>query len=380
MNDKLIECVYSKKCGGCDYCGIPYDEQLQKKHKELVRLLGKFGKVDHIIPADNVYHYRNKVVGTFGFTRKNEYISGVYEKNSHRIVKIDDCLITDKTANAIILSIRNLLRSFKIRTYNEDTGYGLLRHVLVRVGRNSGSILVVLVCASPIFPSKNNFVKALRKLYPQIESIVLNINDRKTSMILGERNINLYGPGYIEDTLCGLKFRISPQSFYQVNHEQTEKLYGLVADYAGLAGKERVLDAYSGIGTIGMTLASGAKEVISVELNEKAHRDACRNAEINNIHNVRFFCEDATKFIETVDDIDVIIMDPPRSGSTTRFIDAVAKLQPDKVIYVSCGPDSLARDLAYFKKKGYAVRKITPVDMFCFTKHVETVVSLSRKC
>ena len=373
-------CPYAKRCGGCDYQGIPYEKQLALKQEEMQKLLGSFGKVNPIIGMKDHLHYRNKVHAVFDRDRKGNVISGVYEKNSHRVVNVDSCMIEDQRADAIILTIRKLIKDFKMKTYNEDTGYGLFRHVLIRTGHVSGQILVVLVLASPILPAKNNFIKALRAVHPEITSIVLNVNDKRTSMVLGEREIVLYGKGYIEDTLCGLTYRISPKSFYQINPVQTEKLYQTAVDYAGLTGNEVVLDAYCGIGTIGMTAASKAKEVIGVELNKDAVKDAIANAKINSIKNVRFYNKDASDFIMDMAaqkaNCDVIFMDPPRSGSTEKFLDCVAALAPKRVVYISCDPTTLARDLKYIIKKGYRVEKIQPVDMFVSTKHVECVIMM----
>jgi len=376
-------CPYASKCGGCDYQGVPYEKQLAKKQKEMESLLGGFAKVYPIIGMEEPLHYRNKVHAVFDRDRKGNIISGVYEKNSHRVVNVDSCMIENQKADEIILTVRKLIKDFKMKVYDEDSGYGLFRHVLIRTGHISGQILVVLVLASPILPAKNNFIKALRNAHPEITSIVLNVNDRKTSMVLGEREIILYGKGYIEDTLCGLTYRISPKSFYQVNPIQTEKLYQTAIDFAQLTGNEIVLDAYCGIGTIGMTAASKAKEVIGVELNKDAVKDAIANAKFNGIKNVRFYNKDASDFIVDMAQqkakCDVIFMDPPRSGSTEKFMDCVALLAPKRVVYVSCDPQTLARDLKYLVKKGYKVEKIQPVEMFCFTKHTENVVVLERK-
>ena len=269
-----------------------------------------------------------------------------------------------------------------IKTYNEDTGYGLFRHVLVRTGHHSGQVMVVLVLGSPILPSKNNFVKALRKLHPEITTIILNVNNQKTSMILGEKETVLYGKGYIEDELCGHIFRISSKSFYQVNTVQTEKLYTKAIELAGLTGKERVIDAYCGIGTIGLIASDKAKEVISVELNPDAVKDAIVNAKRNGIKNVRFYQNDAGVFMRQMADegesADVVFMDPPRSGSDEKFLSSVVTLNPKRVVYVSCDPTTLARDLKYLTKHGYSAVTAVPVDMFPATEHVETVVLLSK--
>ena len=375
-------CPYAKKCGGCQYQGMDYAAQLKKKQKEMNKLLKDFGKPEQIIGMKDPLHYRNKVHAVFGRTRRGEIISGTYETGTHKIVNIDECMIEDEISQSIIRTIRSLIRSFKIRTYDEDTGYGLLRHVLVRRGFTTGQVMVVLVLSSPILPSKNNFVKALRKEHPEITTVVLNVNDKKTSMVLGERDIVLYGKGYIEDTLCGCTFRISPQSFYQINPVQTERLYQTAIDYAELTGKERVIDAYCGIGTIGMVASKKAREVIGVELNRNAVKDARINAKLNQIKNITFYEGDAGKFMvsmaEEGEKADVVFMDPPRSGSDEAFLSSVIKLAPKRIVYVSCGPDTLARDLKYLTGHGYKVKKIQPVDMFGFTEHCEMVVSVEK--
>ena len=294
MEQKETVCSVAKKCGGCRYQGVSYQEQLRRKQRITEGLLKKFGKVEPIIGMEDPYYYRNKVHAAFGRDRKGNVISGIYEEKSHRIVSVDDCMIEDKKSQEIIRTILGMLKSFKIKTYDEDTGYGLLRHVLVRRGFSTGEIMVVLVTVSPIFPSKNNFVKALRKEHPEITTVVLNVNDRQTSMVLGDRNIVLYGPGFIKDRLMGLTFRISPSSFYQVNPVQTEVLYGKAMEFAAMTGK----DAYCGTGTIGIIASGNARDVIGVELNRDAIRDARMNARENKIRNVRFVPGDAGWFME----------------------------------------------------------------------------------
>ena len=395
-------CPYAKKCGGCDYQGMSYEQQLQEKQTYVRKNIGDYCKVLPIIGMENPYHYRNKVHAVFDVERRGKHanggrrtagnghakaapggvISGVYKAGTHEVINIDSCEIEDELSSAIIRDIRGLLHSFKIKTYDEDTGYGLLRHVLVRRGFHSGEVMVVLVLGSPILPSKNNFVKALRKLHPEITTVVVNINDKQTSMVLGEKETVIYGKGYIEDTLCGCTFRISPKSFYQVNPVQTEILYNKAIAYAGLTGKEKVIDAYCGTGTIGLIAASQAKEVIGVELNRDAVKDAIINAKRNNIKNEQFYNADAGKFMvelsEQNEKVDVVFMDPPRSGSDEAFLSSVVKLAPKKVVYVSCNPETLARDLKYLTRHGYQAVECQPCDMFPFTKHVETVVLLSK--
>ena len=381
MSEKI--CPYAKKCGGCDYQGMEYPKQLEIKQNNVKKLLKEFVKVSPIVGMEIPYHYRHKVHSVFGCVGRGQGVAGVYKKNSHDIVDIESCLIEDEEADKIIRDIKGLLKSFKIKAYDEDTGYGLLRHVLVRKGYHTGEIMVVLVLVSPILPSKNNFVKALRKYHPNISTVVINVNDKKTSMVLGERNIVVYGKGFIEDKLCGCTFRISPNSFYQVNPAQTEYLYEKAIACAKLTGKERVIDAYCGTGPIGIIAAKYAKEVLGVELNKDAIRDAITNAKRNDIKNIRFVNDDAGKYMvslaEKKEKIDVVIMDPPRSGSDEAFLSSVVKLAPKRVVYVSCGPDTLARDLKYLTKKGYKVEEATPVDMFPFTNHIETVVLLGNQ-
>ena len=377
------KCKVWKKCGGCQFQGVPYTEQIKIKQKNMNKLLKKYGNVKPIIEMENPFYYRNKVHAVFDRDKKGNIICGTYEAGTHRVVPVEECMIEDKTSQEIIRAIRDMLKSFRNKTYDEDTGYGLLRHVLVRRGFSTDEIMVVLVVASPIFPSKNNFVKALRKKFPQISTVVLNVNDKKTSMVLGERDIVLYGKGFIRDRLCGCTFRISPQSFYQVNPVQTELLYKTAIEYAGLGRKERVIDAYCGIGTIGLVAAGKAREVIGIELNKNAVRDAIVNARENKITNARFYQGDAGEFMEGMvsegERADVVFMDPPRTGSTEKFLTSMVKLGPSRIVYISCGPDTLARDLEFLTKHGYVTRKIQPVDMFSFTEHCEVVCLLTKQ-
>ncbi len=364
---------------------LPYSEQLKIKQKKCERLLGKFCKVLPIIGMENPYHYRNKVQAAFYTDRHGKIISGVYQSGTHRVAGVDSCLIEDSKADEIIVAVRKLLPSFKLTTYNEDTGRGFLRHILVKRGFATNQIMLVLVTGTPVYPSKNNFVKAILKQFPEITTIVQNINGYRTNLVLGENQKVLYGRGYIEDILCGCRFRISPKSFYQINPVQTEVLYNTAMDYADLKGKETVLDTYCGIGTIGIIAAKrGAGMVIGVELNGGAVRDAKVNAVANNLKNIRFYKADAGEFMAEVADEeskpDVVFMDPPRAGSDTKFLDFLIKMSPQKVVYISCNPETLARDLEYIAQNSeYKVQKIQPVDMFPHTSHVETVVLLNMK-
>lgn len=375
-------CPVSRKCGGCQLMNLTYEEQLKYKQAKVVKLLGSFHRVSSIIGMKEPFHYRNKVQAAFGRTRGGEIISGVYQSSTHNIVKTDSCLIEDKKADEIILTIRKLLKSFKLTVYDERNSRGFLRHVLVKRGFQTNEIMVVLVTGTSVFPSKNDFVKELLRLHPEITTIVQNINNKFTSMVLGDKETVLYGKGYIEDVLCERRFRISPKSFYQINPVQTEVLYGKAVEFAGLSGKERVIDAYCGIGTIGIVASKGAGEVIGCELNADAVSDARVNAKINGIENIKFFCADAGEFMlgmkENGEKCDVLFMDPPRAGSDKKFLSSAIALSPEKIVYISCNPETQQRDLYYLTKNGYKVKKIQPVDMFPFTNHVETVALLVR--
>ena len=377
------KCPLYKKCGGCQLQNLSYAEQLKFKQRKAEKLLGEFAHVEPIIGMAEPYHYRNKVQAAFATARNGKIISGVYQSGTHSIVCVDSCLTEDRKADEIIVSIRNMLKSFRIQPYDERSGGGTLRHVLVKRGFKTNQIMVVLVTSGPIFPAKNNFVKALRKEHPDITTIVHNINPYQTSLVLGERENVLYGTGKIEDKLCGLTFRISPRSFYQINPVQTEVLYNTAMEYADMSGRENVIDAYCGIGTIGLVASKRAGEVIGVELNRDAVHDAISNAKRNGIKNVRFFCDDAGEFMlgmaQDGERADIVFMDPPRAGSDECFLSSLVTLAPKKIVYISCNPETQQRDLRLLTKRGYKVEKIQPVDMFPHTNHVETVVMLSHK-
>lgn len=382
-NKEKSRCDIFGRCGGCQFIDMDYKEHLAVKLKNMRELLKEFGEVEEILGMDNPYNYRNKVTATFRHKRNGEIIAGTYEEGTHNVLPVTNCLIEDKKSQEIIATIKDLVKSFKITVHNEDTGYGLLRHVLVRSAKKTGQIMVVLVTSNPMFPSKKNFAKALMDRHPEITTIVQNINPKATSMVLGERNQVLYGRGYIEDVLCGKRFKLSPTSFYQINSVQTEVLYNKAMEFAELTGEETVIDAYCGIGTIGMVASDKAKEVIGVELNKEAIKDAITNAKINGCKNIDFYNNDAGKFMVGLANqgkkVDVVFMDPPRSGSSQEFMDSVFKLKPQKVVYISCGPESLARDLKYMTKKGlYKVDKMVACDMFPFTTHTECIACIQR--
>ena len=377
-------CPVHKKCGGCQLQNMSYAEQLAFKQNKVNRFLKKFAKPLPVIGMDNPYHYRNKVQAAFYTSRGGKIISGVYQSGSHNVVGIDSCQIEDVTADKIITAVRRLMPSFKMTTYNEDTHKGFLRHILVKRGFATNQVMLVMVTGTAMFPSKNNFVKAIRQKFPEITTVIQNINPYDTNLVLGKKQNVLYGKGYIEDVLCGCKFRISPKSFYQINPVQTEVLYGKAIEYADLKGSETVLDAYCGIGTIGIIAAKhGAGRVIGVELNGDAVRDAIDNAKANGLKNIRFFKGDAGAFMreaaEENERPDVVFMDPPRAGSSRVFLDSLIAMSPKTVVYVSCNPETLARDLKYLtENSAYKVRKIQPVDMFPHTNHIECVSLISQ--
>ena len=376
-------------CGGCSMTGMPYDEQLVHKHAHLKSLLSAYGAVLPPIGMADPYHYRNKVTRTFASVRTDRKqfaaVSGTYAAETRRVIPIDACAIEDLGAQKILQTLTALCVKLKIRPFDPRSGQGVLRHAQIRVGAATGEYLLTLVTASPQFPGRGNLVTALRHAHPELTSVVHNVNGFDTGMILGDErrsgheNRVLFGPGFIRDTLCGLSYRISPQSFYQVNPRGTEILYQTAIALADLRPTDTLLDAYCGIGTIGLTAAAHCGRVIGVELNPDAVSDAIANAKHNRITNARFYRGDAGKFLSEHADLtpDVLIMDPPRGGSDLPFLGAVCKRKPKKVVYISCGPDTLARDLKTLTKE-YRVETIQPVDMFPMTEHCETVCLLSK--
>ena len=379
----IKKCPHYKKCGGCQIHNLEYEDQLDFKMKKVVRLVGRFHHVENIIGMENPYHYRNKVQAAFGRDKQNRIISGVYQSSTHRIVPVDECLIEDKKADEIIVTVRKLIKSFKLKTFDENRMTGFIRHVLVKRGFTSGEIMVVLVTGTEEFKSRRSFVNALLERHPDITTIIQNINNKRTSLVLGDKSIVLYGKGVIREQLCGYTFTISPKSFYQINPVQTEVLYNKAMEFADIQKSDIVIDAYCGTGTIGIIASKYAGQVIGVELNKDAVRDARKNASINGVENINFVCADAGKYMVDIAceglKADVVIMDPPRAGSDIKFLRSVVTLSPKKVVYVSCNPETLARDLMYLSKNGYKVRKIQPVDMFPHTEHVECVVLLTKK-
>ena len=360
---------------------LPYREQLAQKQARLQELLGGFAPVKAVQGMAEPLHYRNKAIASFA-TQRGKLVCGLYAEGTHRVLPGADCLLQEEILNKTLAAVLDAARACRWTAYDEDRGTGLLRHTVLR-SSCGGKVLVTLVTPGPDLPGSKNFCTALRKKAPWVVSIVQNINPTRSSAVLGSREKTLYGPGFVLDTLCGTQFAISSRSFYQVNRTQTEVLYKKALELAKLTGRETVIDAYCGIGTIGLCAAPLAKQVIGVERNPAAVKDAAANARRNKIANARFVCADATEWMAAAAGEglhpDVVFLDPPRAGSTPECIAAVNKMKPRRVVYVSCDPETLARDVAAFTRLGWRAAKFCPVDLFPQTKHVETVVLLSHK-
>lgn len=376
-------CPYAKKCGGCQLQNMDYERQLKWKQARCEILLKNFGRVGKIVGMDNPYHYRNKMQSAFARVSGGKVINGIYQSSTHKVLMVDHCMIEDKLSGEIASFIRKLVIKFGLYIYNEHNGTGFLRHVLIRRGFETGELMVVIVGADRMFPKKKDFVKAVLERYPQITTLVFNVNTTQTFLMLGEYEEVLHGKGYIEDVLCGCRFRISAKSFYQINPVQTEKLYQKAIDAAHLIADSRVMDAYCGIGTIGLVAAKTAGSVVGVELNADAVKDAKINAKINGAENAVFVCGEAGEVMQQLaaegEKFDVVFMDPPRAGSNKKFIDALGVFSPKRIVYISCNPETLARDLPWIIQKGYRVESITPFDLFPHTNHCEVVVGLVKE-
>lgn len=377
----MLNCPYAKKCGGCQLQNMTYEQQLSHKQVKVIRLVGKLCHVEEIIGMETPSRYRNKATHAFSFYR-SKVISGLYQASDRKVIPVTDCLLEDEAVAPMAATLRKLAATLKIPVYDLQTGKGNLRTLLVRKSFSTGEVMAVIVTKFDKFPQKQALAEAFLRAHPELTTLVWNVNPTDTPVFLGNKSEVLHGNGYITDTLCGLQFRVSPASFYQINPVQTEVLYGKAKEFAALTGKERVVDAYCGTGTIGLTLAKDAKEVIGVETNPQAVADAMENAKQNGITNAKFICRDAGQFLEEAakrrETIDVVVTDPPRAGCSKQFLQSLLALAPKRVVYVSCNPETLARDLFTLSKGGYKVKTVQPVDMFPQTGHVETVVCLTR--
>ena len=353
-----VKCPIYEHCGSCQLLHMNALGQRVFKNQSMQALCdrakGMKLQTEDIVMMEEPWQYRNKMIIGFQKDRQRRIQAGFYEEFSHRIIPYKRCPLHPEVCDSIIAGIVELMGKLHIEPYNEDQRKGLIRHVVVRYGAVSKQIMIVLVLNSNVFPARRNFIQELRKRFPQITTIVQNVNTRKTSVVLGDEERVLYGPGYIEDVLCGMTFRISAKSFYQINHEQTEVLYQRSVELLELSGKETVLDAYCGIGTIGMYVSRFVKQVIGVEINRDAVEDAKINAKINQISNIRFVCEDAGRYMTRLaaekKRLDVVIMDPPRSGSSEEFIKSLVRMKPKQVLYISCNPQTQIRDLQMFER------------------------------
>jgi len=411
-------CPYSKECGACSHVNMPYSRQLERKQEYIARLfereISQGCVLEPILGMECPWGFRNKIVSPFaaekckpasrtaksgskgkasrrapGRARSERILHGMYARGSHRIIQLDRCPVEHESGRKVVKAVAQIMARYGVPAYDEDAGTGFMRHVLVRVGHNSGEVLVVLVTNGREFTGSKNFAKELVKRCPEITTIVQNVNTRQTNVILGEEDRVLYGPGFILDTLCGLSFRISPRSFYQVNARQTEALYLTAIDWAledaqGARGAESIMDAYCGTGTIGLVAASRSKNacVVGVDKVEDAIRDARKNAVHNGIENAEFVAADAGAFLRERaaqgERFDVLLMDPPRAGSSEEFLRAVAESGVGRVAYISCNPETQARDARILDGLGYKAKRIKAVDMFPHTDHVENVMLFER--
>ncbi|SCN25942.1 23S rRNA (uracil-C(5))-methyltransferase RlmCD [Clostridium sp. N3C] len=380
-------CPLYKRCGGCQLQHMSYQEQLVFKKNRVKDCLERIGKITDVKINDTLgmeepLRYRNKVQLPVG-VEKGEPIIGFYAPRSHDIINLQQCFIQDETGDEVVQLTRDWMKKFGISAYDENTKTGVVRHVMIRKGFKTGEVMVVLVTNTEKLPHKDEFVKLVIEKIPGVKSIIQNINNKPTNVVLGQQNITLWGSNTITDYIGQFKFEISPLSFFQVNPFQTEVLYNKALEYANLSGEETVFDAYCGTGTISLFLAQKAKKVYGVEIIPEAIENAKKNAKLNNIHNAEFFVGEAEviipKLIEDGKKAEVVVVDPPRKGCEKSLIEAIAEMRPNRVVYVSCDPATLARDLRIFEDLGYKTEAVQPVDMFPHTAHVETICLMSKK-
>lgn len=385
------KCPVARSCGGCTLQSIDYSAELKLKQNKVENHLKRIGgfdlsnvEIEEIIGMEDPIRYRNK--SQFPFGRKNgKNITGYFAGRTHSIVEFDDCIIGIEENRTVLKTVLDFMEKYDIPAYDEESGKGVVRHVLIRKGFATGELMVCLVINANNLPHSDKLVESLcTTLGSDLKSVSININKKNTNVILGEKTLTLYGNGYIEDYIGDVKFRISPQSFYQVNPVQTKKLYSKALEYAALTGEETVWDMYCGIGTISLFLAKSAKFVYGVEIVDAAIQNARENAKLNNIENVKFFVGKAEEVITgeyengNIRDIDVIVVDPPRKGLDKLAIDTMLKLLPKRIVYVSCDSSTLARDLKMLCEKEYELKKLTVVDQFARSYHTETVALLSK--
>lgn len=380
------DCPNFSKCGGCVWRHISYDEELKIKSKKVKDAVERIGGISTefrpIIGSDRVNRYRNKAQLPVGKDKEGGAVIGFYAFHSHRIINCDDCALQPEIFKTVMDVTRDFIERTNTDIYDESTGKGRLRHLYIRLGEVTNELMVCYVVNGNGLKQEDMLVKMLRESLPNLKTVVFNSNREKTNVILGNKNRVAYGKGYITDVLCRLKFKISPFSFWQVNRAQAEKLYSKAKEYAKLSGDEVLLDLYCGTGTIGLTMAQDCKQLVGVEIVEDAVNDAKANAEANEINNARFICADAPTAAEQLRKEgtapDVVILDPPRKGCGEELVKTIRKMNPKRVVYVSCDPATLARDLKYFSENGYITHEVTPCDMFPRTAHCESVALLTK--
>lgn len=382
-----VDCNTYKRCGGCNLRHVKYEETLKMKQNAVQSLVNKTLKnklqIKETVGMENPLHYRNKAQYPIGINKKGEPVIGVFANRTHEVIPIDNCLIQNKKSEEIAKFIIEFIKEKNISIYDEKKGKGLVRHIVTKVGIKTGEIMCVIVINGHKIPNENELVENLKTRYPEIKAIVKNINMKNTNVILGQENINLYGNGYIEDILGEYKFKISPLSFYQVNPVQAEKLYNLGVSMAEITKNDVVFDLYCGIGTISLFMSKFAKKVYGIEIVEEAVKMAKENAQNNNVSNTEFFAGDVEIVLDDLINnkglkADVVMFDPPRKGLDKKSIDNILNIRPKKIVYISCNPATLIRDLADFENE-YDIKTIIPVDMFPFTSHVECVAVMCIK-
>lgn len=375
------DCPYFSKCGGCVWRHISYDEECNIKQQKVIDAVERIGGINTefkpIITCENTLRYRNKAQFPIGKDKDGNTLMGFYAFHSHRIIDCNDCVLQPEIFTKVMDITRRFIAKTNADIYDEATGKGRLRHLYIRMGEVTKELMVCYVVNGNGLKQEDVLVKMLREELPTLKTVIVNSNREKTNVILGNKNRTVYGNGYITDELCGLKFKISPFSFWQVNRRQAEKLYSKAKEYANLKFDEVLLDLYCGTGTIGLTMAENCKTLVGVEIVEDAIKDAEENAKLNNINNARFICSDAPKAAEKLKGEglkpDVIILDPPRKGCGEELVNTISEMAPKRIVYVSCDSATLARDLKYFADKNYVTKEVTPCDMFSRTAHVESV-------
>ena len=384
-NRKEEDCESYKRCGGCSLRHMNYFSTLELKQNIvkncLYKSLHRQVDVQECIGMEKPVAYRNKLIYPVGINKDNNYVMGVYAKRTHKIIETKHCYIQNEKNEEIAKFIFDFLVKEKIEPYNEEKKTGLVRHIMIRNGHKTGEIMVILVIKNTKLSKEKELVEQLTKKYPEIKTVIKNINEKDTNVILGKQNIVIHGDGYIYDKLGEYKFKISPLSFYQVNPIQTEVLYNIATEYAQLTGKETIFDLYCGIGTIGIFASKKAKKIYGIEVVEQAIEDAKENATLNNISKCEFMVGEVEKLLPKLvkkDEADVVFLDPPRKGCDKTALDTLLEVKPKKIVYISCNPATLARDVAILEKE-YIIKKVQPVDMFPYTSHVECVALLYLK-